>query len=444
MIDFLNIDDTISDEMLAAYIDGNTSLSESAMIENSLQGNSLLSEAVDVAKDSITFGGCFDWDIHKGDFGFWELGLPPVVPEEDIANWIDDNNEIEDYSMADIFNSQMQVYGEAGENLSDPIYIQQPDDHSCALRSQQIVLRDFGIDIPFDKLEQIALEYGVYTNKGTNMYDVGKVLELAGVKMHQVTGSTMHNLMNELAQGHRVIVSVDANELWDDHILKNWFDDVFGRQGGNHALIVAGVEINQNDVSDVKVVLTDPGSGDLRIEYPAEQFIDAWKDSNCFMAATDNPAPFQYDANTGMEVPSNFAIQQHFNHFIADNSYQLSPDLINIPSNYHPAFTGHLDMVGSMDYNTFAEQFNAMNTSNDYANWLSTSSPKNELNNSYNPPFSSLTDKKVDTDVLLSRKDGNDNPLIDDDQQEDKTNIEQDFEEDDSENESEDIYINEI
>ena len=354
------LDSGISDELLATYIDGNTTASENQLIENFLNGDSTLSEAYEITHDGVSFGNNFDWELHKGDFGFWELGLSPAVIEDEINIWQNNDNNLVENNMADMFSSQMHVYGEAGENVSDPIFIQQPDDHSCALRSQQIVLRDFGIDIPFDKLEQIALDNGVYTNEGTYTYDIGKVLELAGVGMHQVAGCTMYDLMNELAQGHRVIVSVDANELWNNDTaygrLKNWFDDVFGNQGGNHALIVAGVEVNPNDVNDIKVVLTDPGAGHLRIEYPAEQFMDAWKDSNCFMAATDAPAPYQYDASTGMEVPSNFAVQQHFNQFVADNSYQLSPDLINIPTDYQPAFTGHLEMVGNMSYDSFKEE----------------------------------------------------------------------------------------
>ena len=131
-----------------------------------------------------------------------------------------------------------------------------------------------------------------------------------------------------------------------------------GHQGGNHALIVAGVEVNPNDVNDIKVVLTDPGAGHLRIEYPANQFMDAWKDSNCFMAATDNPAPYQYDASTGMEVPSNFSIQQHFNQFVAENSYQLSPDMINVPIGYQPAFTGSIDLIGLESHDSFHSEFN--------------------------------------------------------------------------------------
>ena len=254
------------------------------------------------------------------------------------------------------------LYGESGENISDPIFIRQPDDHSCALRSQQIVLRDFGIDIPFKDLEKIALDNRVYSNEGTYTYDIGKVLEIAGVGMHQVAGCSMYDLTSELAQGHRVIVSVDAKELWyNDNFtdkLKNWFDDTFGNQGGNHALIVAGVEVNPYNLNDVKVVLTDPGAGHLRVEYPLDQFMNAWKDSNCFMAATDNAAPYQYDAETGMEIPSNFAVQQYINEFVASNGYKLSPDMINIPQDYQPAFTGHLNIVGCMDYESFEETYN--------------------------------------------------------------------------------------
>ena len=280
-----------------------------------------------------------------------------TVTENDKINTVNTNIQ----TMTNTIKIGTSNYGETGQNIKDPIFIQQPDDHSCALRSQQIILRDFGIDIPFKDLEKIAKENGVYSDDGTSMCDVGKVLDIAGVGMHQVIGCNMFDLTNELAQGHRVIVGVDANELWyNDSItdkLKNWFDDITGNQGGNHALIVAGVEVNPNNPSDVKVVLTDPGSGDLRIEYPMKQFMDAWKDTNCFMAATDAPAPYQYDPISGMEIPSNFVVEQQFNQFVAENSYQLSPDMINIPQEYQPAYSEHLDVVGDDTYEDFKDQY---------------------------------------------------------------------------------------
>ena len=69
----------ISDELLAAYIDGNTTASENALIENALNDDSMLSEAYEIANDGISFGEQSDWDIYDGDYGFLEMGLPPVI-----------------------------------------------------------------------------------------------------------------------------------------------------------------------------------------------------------------------------------------------------------------------------------------------------------------------------------------------------------------------------
>jgi 23S rRNA (adenine-N6)-dimethyltransferase len=71
--------------------------------------------------------------------------------------------------------------------------------------------------------------------------------------------------LNELAQGHEVIVGVDADELWHNSSinekLSNWFNDVFGEQGGNHALIVAGIDTR--DPNNIQVIVKDPGSGGI-------------------------------------------------------------------------------------------------------------------------------------------------------------------------------------
>ncbi|WP_194256716.1 hypothetical protein [Segatella copri] len=382
---------TVSIEKFAAYLDGN--LTEEGMNEvasaihsdDSLQD--ILSSGYMVDETLSTYD---DWNqIVQDDIFTDSFDIPNIEENLDAfdifpqnedsiyAETVDvsydvDNITVTENDKINTVNTNIQTmtntikigtsnYGETGQNIKDPIFIQQPDDHSCALRSQQIILRDFGIDIPFKDLEKIAKENGVYSDDGTSMCDVGKVLDIAGVGMHQVIGCNMFDLTNELAQGHRVIVGVDANELWyNDSItdkLKNWFDDITGNQGGNHALIVAGVEVNPNNPSDVKVVLTDPGSGDLRIEYPMKQFMDAWKDTNCFMAATDAPAPYQYDPISGMEIPSNFVVEQQFNQFVAENSYQLSPDMINIPQEYQPAYSEHLDVVGDDTYEDFKDQY---------------------------------------------------------------------------------------
>ncbi|MBR3487956.1 MAG: hypothetical protein IKH33_01425 [Bacteroidales bacterium] len=370
-------------EKLAAFFEGNLLEKEMQQITRLAADNEAVHDILDantVIGDTMASFDEQDMqppnEIAGMDFELPEIDNNKVVSLDIDRFWKNCNLYSQEGYDADEFNNQeseqliyskemetyYRTYGESGENLYDPVYIRQPDDHSCALRSQQIVLRDFGIDIPFKDLEKLAKDYGVYTDQGTYTYDIGKVLQIAGVDMHQVYGTSMYDLTNELAQGHRVIVSLDARELWyNDSFsekLKNWFDDTFKEQGGNHALIVAGVEVNPNNPEDVQVVLTDPGAGHLRIEYPLEQFMNAWKDSNCFMAATNNPAPYQYDAETGKELPSNFVVNQYINDFVATHGYQLNPDLINIPQDYQAQLSDHLTMVGNMSYSDFEEDFN--------------------------------------------------------------------------------------
>ena len=74
MIDFLNIGENISDEMLAAYIDGNATPKETSMIQNVLGNDELLTEAIDIVNDSISFG--------NGDLGtvFSSSDISELVP----------------------------------------------------------------------------------------------------------------------------------------------------------------------------------------------------------------------------------------------------------------------------------------------------------------------------------------------------------------------------
>ena len=55
MIDFLKFNDDISDEMLAAYIDGNATEEESSRIRVALSSDETLLEATEVVNDFNTF-----------------------------------------------------------------------------------------------------------------------------------------------------------------------------------------------------------------------------------------------------------------------------------------------------------------------------------------------------------------------------------------------------
>ena len=54
MIDNKDFNENISDEILAAYIDGNTTPEEFSLIENALASDSMLSESLDLISDTVT------------------------------------------------------------------------------------------------------------------------------------------------------------------------------------------------------------------------------------------------------------------------------------------------------------------------------------------------------------------------------------------------------
>lgn len=160
---------------------------------------------------------------------------------------------------------------------------------TCAIKSQQLILQDFGIYVSEDDLIAWSTENGLYTGNGTRLQDIGAILQQGGIPVSGSVNCSVFDLVGELSQGHKVIVGVDSGELWDQGTkekVKEWWDDlVNGEQGADHALIVAGID-NANP-ENPQVLLTDPGTGEICKRYSLDQFMDAWRDSDCFMVSTD-------------------------------------------------------------------------------------------------------------------------------------------------------------
>jgi hypothetical protein len=184
-------------------------------------------------------------------------------------------------------NNIFETNGLAGEAVNP---IQQQYSDTCAIKSQQIILNEFGIDVNEEQLVQYSAEHGWYQGdgSGTNMGNVGNLLEEAGIPCTRQANANAFNLVSELSQGHKVIVGVDSAELWGNKFTA-WWNDFYHGDTPDHALIVSGIDTS--DPNNVKVIVTDPGTGEGYKEYPLDQFMDAWSDSQCYMVSTDVPVP---------------------------------------------------------------------------------------------------------------------------------------------------------
>ena len=296
----------VSDELLAAYIDGNTTSEENRLVELSVARDEQLAEVVDIACDVHDFEQSLadylkvmeDYQRGTEDFSeiedFFSISGVRLEEEEDSKRT---EITLKDLDMTDMNEKMLGIdiapnkFGEKELNVQFDQEVYQYSTDTCAIQSQALVLNQFGFDVTQEQLKEIALVEGWFIEGvGTPQDKVGKLLEYFGVEAHVSEGNNIFNLANELAQGHQVIVGVDAGELWTPG-LEETLEDWLGGDQADHALIVAGIDTSDPD--NVKVIVTDPGTGQRQLAYPANEFMEAWKDSKCFMVSTEqSPAEF--------------------------------------------------------------------------------------------------------------------------------------------------------
>jgi len=189
-----------------------------------------------------------------------------------------------------------QVVGDPGLPGATSPTVHQAYADTCAIRCQELILKDFGFNVSEDDLVRLAREHGWYVpGCGTPEDDLGKILEARGVEVNRYEHANVFNLVSELAQGHRVIIALDSGELWDrNDVLQHVTElneDKWQGWRPDHAVLVSGVDVSDPD--HPMVIVTDPGTGEVAATYPLAEFMDAWEDSGFSMVAT-KVAPEQF------------------------------------------------------------------------------------------------------------------------------------------------------
>lgn len=153
----------------------------------------------------------------------------------------------------------------------------QGETNRCALYSQKFVIEELtGQDIDIEEIADLAEENGWFSEEnGTPLMDMNKVLDHFGVENEMHWGRDINDIQNCLDNGGKVIVSIDADEIWFGEQ-----DDLFTPDSGaNHAVEVIGIDYSNED--EPMVILNDSGNPNGCGEMiPMDCFIDAWEDGN--------------------------------------------------------------------------------------------------------------------------------------------------------------------
>lgn len=143
----------ISDELLAAYLEGNINKNEMAQVLQAAGSDEELQEALDIALQ---------------------------LDEEKLP---------------------LQMAAEGGRNL-------------CEVQCEAYVLKHCGIDCSVEELLEVAKESHWIKRAGTPLQFMGNLLEHKGLKVNRKYEATIKNIRETLESGGNVIVAVDSDKLY--------------------------------------------------------------------------------------------------------------------------------------------------------------------------------------------------------------------------------------
>lgn len=223
----------ISSEVLAAFLDGNATASESKEILNALSEDAELRELLHISQSV---------DI--------ELGL---IPQE--------------CELIPMIAMAATCY----------------EENYCSLECEKYILRKFNIEFDEEQLLQNAIQKGWQKENGTALHNVGRHLENKGLVVTRQYNATIDDISNALDDNESIIVAVDGGELLGNRAEEIKEDIVIG-QIPDHTVVVLYL-----DVKGKTITLYDPNSSNEEDTYSIEQFKDAWNDSkNYLVTITSN------------------------------------------------------------------------------------------------------------------------------------------------------------
>ena len=256
-------------------------------------------------QDPINGGGTFNIEgqniarvtpdyINPGDFRIDSYMASNQMDMESFLDELDFNPDEIDQPISPMEQS-LTDNDFIGNPISDSaLWQEQTTGFTCAVLSERGVIEAYtGYPVSESELVYHATANGWLTEGGMSPLNVGKLLDMYDIPNHSVDNASMEDIMSELAQGRRVIVGVNADQLYEP-------DSQTGKfiaQAADHAVWVTGVDIRDPD--NPQVIINDSGTPDGAGKiYDLNQFTDAWKSSDFFYVATLE-APTGYELSAG-------------------------------------------------------------------------------------------------------------------------------------------------
>lgn len=223
----------ISEEVLAAFLDGNATAQESNNIINMLSENAELRELLHISQSVDTELGC----------------LPLINDTLPLKTMVATSKET----------------------------------NSCSFECEKYVLDRCGIKYDAQKLLKDSIRHGWLKEAGTCIYNIGRHCENMGLQVKRHYMGTFTDIEQAINEGRYVIVALDGGELLNNNTEEKAEDLRIGEKADHAVVVTSYCSIRQN------ITVFDPNSPFPTKTYSIQQFTDAWNDSkNYIITITPN------------------------------------------------------------------------------------------------------------------------------------------------------------
>lgn len=227
----MNDKNQISDELLAAFLDGNTNAEDTMHVLNAAEQDMELQEIIRIASE-------LDEDMAI-------TVKPTVIPMTAMA-------------------------------------AKKKETYLCDIECEEFVLHQFGIEVTHKSLLDTAYKNCWLKDNGMPLYNIGRLLEKNNLSVSRRYNSTIEEAVRLLSAGNQLIAVVDDTLLGNAQSSAN--------QHPNHAVAISSITVETDEI-----ILFNPNTDEELTKYSISSFMEAWRQSNNYLVVINTTDKFVYE-----------------------------------------------------------------------------------------------------------------------------------------------------
>ena len=224
----------ISDELLSAFLDGNTSADDSMRVLKAAQHDKDLQEIIRIASE-----------VDEDMTALEPVGAKPVP-------------------MTAMAAAQEEAY-------------------LCDIECEEFILHQFGIETTHKTLLDEAYRNCWLKDKGVPLYNIGRLLEKNNLSVSRRYDSTIADIDDLLNKSNQLIAVIDNALLGAEA-------ESDAASQPNHAVAISSVSIEKDEI-----ILFNPYTDEELTAYSLSAFLKAWAKSNNYLVVVNTTDKFVYE-----------------------------------------------------------------------------------------------------------------------------------------------------